>query len=74
MYIFYDAQHVKKALISYGKTEDPDHNAPLQSDLSILCSSTYTTVAIDSVSGQQVPISACVNKQADLGLLCPLIS
>ena len=41
------------------------------SDLDILCLSSYTTVAVDSVSGQQRPRSACANVQADQGLCCP---
>ena len=40
--------------------------AQVQSDLDILCSSTYTTVSIDSVSGQ-------ANAQADQSLRCPQI-
>ena len=48
--------------------------ASVQSDLGILCSSTYTTVAIDSVSGKRRPRSACANAQADLGLRCPQIT
>ena len=44
--------------------------ASIQSDLSILCSLTYTTVSIDSVSRQWKPWSACTNVQADLGLHC----
>ena len=43
----------------------------LQSDLDILCSSTYSTVSIHSVSGQWKPRSACANVQADMGLCCP---
>ena len=35
------------------------------------CSSTYTTVSINSVSGQRRPKSTCANAQADLGLRCP---
>ena len=42
----------------------------VQSDLDIICSSTYTTISIDSVSMQQ----ACANKQTDLGLRCPQIA
>ena len=45
----------------------------VQSDLNILCSSTYTTVCIDSVSGQRRPRSACANAQADLSLRCSQI-
>ena len=40
----------------------------------VLCSSTYTTVSIDSVSGQRRPRSACANAQADQGLRCPHIA
>ena len=47
--------------------------ASVQSDLGILCTSTYTTVSIDSVSGQRRPRSACANAQADLGLRYPRI-
>ena len=43
--------------------------ASVQSDLKILCQSTF-----DSVSGQRRPRSACANAQADLGLRCPQIA
>ena len=43
----------------------------MQSDLVILCLSTYITVFTDSVSGQCRPRSTCVNAQACLGLRCP---
>ena len=43
----------------------------VQSDLSNLCSLTYTIVSIDSVSGQWRPWSACALAQADLDLRCP---
>ena len=46
----------------------------VQSDLDVLCSSTYTTIFIDSVSGQWRPWSACANAQADQGLHCPQIA
>ena len=45
--------------------------ASVQTDLDILCSSTYTAVSIHSVSGKRRPISACANAQADYGLRCP---
>ena len=45
--------------------------ASVQSALDSLCSSTYTTIYIDSVSGTCKPRSACANAQADLGLRCP---
>ena len=32
------------------------------------CSSTYTTVSIDSVSGKRRPLPACAYAQADQGL------
>ena len=48
--------------------------SPVQSDAGIFCSSTYTTVSIDSVSGQRRPRSACANAQADQGLSCPQIA
>ena len=34
----------------------------------------YITIAIDSVSGQRKPRSACANAQADQGLRCPQIA
>ena len=37
------------------------------SALIILCSSTYTTLSLDSISGQRRPRSACANAQADQG-------
>ena len=40
----------------------------MQSDWGILCLSTYTTVSIDSISGQQMLRSASTNLQADQGL------
>ena len=40
----------------------------MQSDQDILWA--YTTVAIDSLSEQQRPRSACMNAQADQGLCC----
>ena len=43
----------------------------MQSDLEILCSLTYTTVTIDSISGQRRPRSACATAQANQGLRCP---
>ena len=46
----------------------------MQSDPDILCLSTYTTISINSVSGQQRPRSACTFVQADLGLCCPQIA
>ena len=48
--------------------------ASMQSELSVLYSSTYTTVAIDTVSRQWRPRSACAYAQADLGLYCPKIA
>ena len=44
----------------------------VQSNLSIFCSSTYTTVATNFVSGQLRPRSACA--YADQGLPCPRIT
>ena len=46
----------------------------MQSNLSILRLSTYTTLFIDSISGKRRPWSACANAQADLGLRCPQIA
>ena len=46
----------------------------LQSDLGILCSLTYTSVATDSVRGQRWARTACANEQADQGLRCPQIT
>ena len=40
--------------------------ASVQSDLDILCSSTYTAIAIDSVNRQQ----SCMNEQDSQGLHC----
>ena len=45
--------------------------ASVQSALDSLCSSTFTTIYIDSVSRPCKPRSACANAQADLGLRCP---
>ena len=42
--------------------------ASVQSDLDILCSSTYTTVSIDSVCEQHRLWSACASAQADQSL------
>ena len=46
----------------------------MQSDLDILCSSTYTTISIDSLSGQWRSWSACANVQADQDLHCQQIA
>ena len=45
--------------------------ASVQPGLDILCSSTCTTVSIDSVSGQRRSQSICPFVQADRGLHCP---
>ena len=55
--IEYDVQHGKRALMLYANSEGPDGSDLdiLQSNLDILCSSTYITLSIDSVSGQCFP-------------------
>ena len=68
------AAHVKGPYTICEQRRSRSACAFVQSDYSILCSSTYTTVSIDSVSGQWRPWSACANAQADLGLRCPQIA
>ena len=53
----FDAQCVKNALMPYVISEGPDKctHSSVQSDLDILCLSTYTTVSTDSVRGQWRP-------------------
>ena len=58
----------------YANSEGPDMCASAQSHLGILCSSTDTTISINSVSGQRRSRLACANAQADLGLRCPQIA
>ena len=55
--IEYDVQHEKRALLLHAHGEGPYGSDLdiLQSDLDILCSSTYITLSIDSVSGQCFP-------------------
>ena len=45
----------------YVNSEDPEVCASVQYDLDSLCSSTYTTISIVSVSAQGRPRSACTN-------------
>ena len=49
-WLYHAVQCGKKALLPYANSK-----GPVQSDLEILCSSTYITVSIVSVSGQQRP-------------------
>ena len=66
-----DSQHGKKG--SYAICEQQRCRlvcSSVQSDLDILCLSTYTTISIDSVSGQHRHRFACLNVQADISLCC----
>ena len=61
--------------MSYANSEDPDqHVHPCSLIWAFFLSSTYTTVSIYSVRGQEGPKSACANAQADFGLSCPQIA
>ena len=52
---------VKELFYHYKQQWSQSASTYVQSDLGILCSSTYTTVSIDSVSRQRRPRSACAN-------------
>ena len=62
----YDAQRTKKALIQFADNVGPDQDArAVWSEHS----ATYTTVSIDSLSGQRRPWSARAYAQADLACI-----
>ena len=64
------ATHEKGPYTICGQRKSISVIATVQSDLSILYPSTYTTVPMDSVSGQRRPWSVCAYAQADLDLRC----
>ena len=45
--------------MQYANSEGPS----MQSDLDVLCSSTFTTVSTDFASGQRRPRSACIDRK-----------
>ena len=86
LYIIYVVQGGERALSPYVNSENPDECAYhavsiMQSDLDILCSLTYTTVSIDSVSNNAGPdqpaqmcrlIRTCIVCKLHKGPFCAL--
>ena len=68
------ATHEKGPYTSCGQCRSRSACASVQSELRILCLSTYTIVSIDSVSEQCRPRSAWAYAQANLGQHCPHIA
>ena len=73
--LLYDAIRMKKGQCTFcEQRRSRSVCASVQTDVSILCSATNTTVASNSVSGQRRPRSACAFAQADQGRRCPQIA
>ena len=81
LFCFSRARHENGPYAIGGQRRSRSACAAVHSDLSFLCSWTYTTLFTDSatvsndyVSGQRRPRSACAFAQADQGLHCPKIA
>ena len=67
--------NMEKRPLYYLRTAKNQMSVPIHAEkLDGFCLSTYTTVSIDSVSGQPRPWWACTNVQAHQGLCCPHIT
>ena len=66
-----ELHHEKRVIMSYAKLQSRSACIFTQSDQAFCYLLIYSTVSINSVSGQWRPWSDCPNGQSDQGLHCP---